>query len=628
VVRKVANGVIQLQEGVSSQEKALSLYVPEDAVGGSVFASITAVGDIMGPTLQGLESLLTIPSGCGEQNMMTLAPNVYVGKYLHSVGRLSADLQQRIVRNIVIGYGRQLTYQRSDGSFSAFGEQDSAGSTWLTAFTIRVFAEVHASGLAAVDPQVMIDACEWLLTLLDEDESFFQSSGMVIHQEMMGGIGSSSGHGRPIGFLGPPESPSSQPQMSETDRKVALTSFVVIALTRVRAVLQPDLSPAGLDNALTRARGYLTSKTPELSAHAVYAKVLSAYARVIVQPSDSVVNEIVALATTESEGLVWRAACTEASCYGATALDVELTGYAVMILTSQGSLGQAFLGVRWLLQQRNAGGGFISTQDTVVALKALAEYASEVRGSADVTLSLQMDSPLSPGSASITVDDSNFDVLQRLPLKGTDETTIAPGTNISVEALAQGEGVTLVSLDLQYNMMHAEVEPCYSIEVAWDGNDNDGLIGVQPCVHMLDSCSRPDGSGMVLLNVGLFTGYAASTSSLNSLVTDGHIKKYEVEDKRVALYVDQIPFGEAYCAPFDAIMDFDVSLLQPAPSEVFEYYAPHNRGDVLTHWDSKHITSFTTTGSPPASRSPSFASRLMLWPIATVSCMLATLVVL
>jgi len=29
------------------------------------------------------------------------------------------------------GYQRQLTYQRSDGSFSGFGERDRAGSTWF-----------------------------------------------------------------------------------------------------------------------------------------------------------------------------------------------------------------------------------------------------------------------------------------------------------------------------------------------------------------------------------------------------------------------------------------------------------------------------------------------------------------
>jgi len=31
---------------------------------------------------------------------------------------------------LLLGYQRELTYQRDDGSFSAFGNRDSAGSMW------------------------------------------------------------------------------------------------------------------------------------------------------------------------------------------------------------------------------------------------------------------------------------------------------------------------------------------------------------------------------------------------------------------------------------------------------------------------------------------------------------------
>ena len=60
----------------------------------------------MGPSLSGLERLLRIPTGCGEQNMITLAPNVYVGGYLRAKGRLSPDVTKRITRNLLVGYAR------------------------------------------------------------------------------------------------------------------------------------------------------------------------------------------------------------------------------------------------------------------------------------------------------------------------------------------------------------------------------------------------------------------------------------------------------------------------------------------------------------------------------------------
>lgn len=47
---------------------------------------VTQPGNAMGPILttviSGLESLIHLPSGCGEQNMIKLAPNVYVLRYL------------------------------------------------------------------------------------------------------------------------------------------------------------------------------------------------------------------------------------------------------------------------------------------------------------------------------------------------------------------------------------------------------------------------------------------------------------------------------------------------------------------------------------------------------------------
>jgi len=44
----------------------------------------------MGPSIKGLERLVRVPFGCGEQNMIGMAPNVYVMSYL--VGRCRLTL--------------------------------------------------------------------------------------------------------------------------------------------------------------------------------------------------------------------------------------------------------------------------------------------------------------------------------------------------------------------------------------------------------------------------------------------------------------------------------------------------------------------------------------------------------
>ena len=116
----------------------------------------------MGPTLNNLDSLLKMPYGCGEQNMLNFAPNIYVMQYLSATSQLSGDITAKATnfmekgnfeKNILYmldlrvklssrltscicdvfcyaGYQRELTYMRSDASFSAFGNSDSNGSTW------------------------------------------------------------------------------------------------------------------------------------------------------------------------------------------------------------------------------------------------------------------------------------------------------------------------------------------------------------------------------------------------------------------------------------------------------------------------------------------------------------------
>ena len=47
----------------------------------------------MGPTLNNLDKLLRLPFGCGEQNMIHFAPNVFVLKYLQKTRQLSTDVE-------------------------------------------------------------------------------------------------------------------------------------------------------------------------------------------------------------------------------------------------------------------------------------------------------------------------------------------------------------------------------------------------------------------------------------------------------------------------------------------------------------------------------------------------------
>lgn len=57
----------------------------------------------MGPTLNNLDNLLRLPFGCGEQNMIHFAPNVFVLKYLQKTKQLSPEVECEATDYLVQG---------------------------------------------------------------------------------------------------------------------------------------------------------------------------------------------------------------------------------------------------------------------------------------------------------------------------------------------------------------------------------------------------------------------------------------------------------------------------------------------------------------------------------------------
>ena len=54
----------------------------------------------MGQSLDGLGNLLQMPYGCGEQNMLHFAPDVYILKYFDATGRTNGSVVEKAKRFI------------------------------------------------------------------------------------------------------------------------------------------------------------------------------------------------------------------------------------------------------------------------------------------------------------------------------------------------------------------------------------------------------------------------------------------------------------------------------------------------------------------------------------------------
>ena len=49
----------------------------------------------MGPSLSNIDSLLKMPYGCGEQNMLNFAPNIFIMQYLKATNQLTEAIKDK-----------------------------------------------------------------------------------------------------------------------------------------------------------------------------------------------------------------------------------------------------------------------------------------------------------------------------------------------------------------------------------------------------------------------------------------------------------------------------------------------------------------------------------------------------
>ena len=57
----------------------------------------------MGSVLANLDSILQMPTGCGEQNMIKFAPNIYVLQYLTGTNQLTKAIEDKALNFLRIG---------------------------------------------------------------------------------------------------------------------------------------------------------------------------------------------------------------------------------------------------------------------------------------------------------------------------------------------------------------------------------------------------------------------------------------------------------------------------------------------------------------------------------------------
>ncbi|XP_077058467.1 alpha-2-macroglobulin-like [Siphateles boraxobius] len=503
----------------------VTLTFPTNVIQGSARCSVSVLGDIMGRALKNLDGLLQMPSGCGEQNMIILAPNIYILLYLEVTGQLTAAIRATATGYLQSGYQGQLNYRHSDGSYSTFGYD--ASNTWLTAFVMRSFG--LAKRFIFIDVNVLQSAKDWLINQQGSNGCFMQQ-GTLYHNDMKGGVGDN----------------------------VTMTAYIVASLLELGA---PATDPV-ISNALSCLRPIIGNLGN------TYATALLTYTFSLAGETTTrsqLLTSLNNVAISEGTKLHWSQTTS-----GDT-LAVEISSYVLLAVLAVQPLTTANLGyanriVNWLVTQQNPYGGFSSTQDTVVALQALSVYAAQVfslDGSSTVTV--QSSVVVGGDSYSFNVNRDNRLLYQEKPLKNV------PG-KYSVKA----SGSTCVSVQVAcfYNIpTPVKVSRTLTVEAKVTGDCRP--LGAN---LMLNFTVKYDGvkasTNMVLVDIKLLSGFTADTSLLGSPPQSFAplVERVDAGDDHVLMYLKEVPKGVPMSYTLQLKQVLVVKNLKPAVINIYDYY--------------------------------------------------------
>ncbi|KAK3560724.1 hypothetical protein QTP86_014723 [Hemibagrus guttatus] len=505
-------------QGNSVSEK-LELTLPENVIEGSARASVSVLGDILGRALKNLDGLLKMPYGCGEQNIAILAPNIYILQYLESTGQLTSDIRERATGFLKSGYQRQLNYKHVSGGYSTFGSGEE--NTWLTAFVLRTFGK--AQHYIFIYPEIINSAKKWLINNQRTDGCFIRQ-GSLFNNRMKGGV----------------------------NDDVTITAYITASLLELGNPVQD--SPV--------KKGLLCLKSSVSNLTNTYTTALLAYTFSLAgekEIREQLLKELDNVAISGDGHLHWSQSALDES----GSLSVEISSYVLLTVLTSDQLTAADLGyanriVSWLVKQQNPYGGFSSTQDTVVALHALALYSTKVFSS--------------EGSSTVTVKSAdghshNFEVNQNNKLLYQERSLQDVPGKYSIDV----KGSTCVSVQtaLFYNVPTPTEISTLSITAKTEGSCTKSFGHTLSLNFTVGYNGELNSTNMIIVDIKLLSGFTADPGELKRGIL---VKRVDSKDDHIIMYIKELQKNIPINYELHIKQVLPVKSLKPALIKLYDYY--------------------------------------------------------
>uniref|UniRef100_A0A182YIZ2 TEP1-F n=1 Tax=Anopheles stephensi TaxID=30069 RepID=A0A182YIZ2_ANOST len=472
--------------------------------------------NILTSVMDNLESLLSVPTGCGEQNMMRLVPIVQVLDYLTSIGSANKPLTDKAIGLLKAGYQNQMRFRQPDGSFGLW--EKSGGGVFLTAFVGKTLATA-AKYISEIEPTMVAKAYDWLASK-QHSSGRFDEVGPIFHRDMQGGL----------------------------RQGIALTSFVLISLLEHPQTATKHAAVIG------KGIAYVTDTLDSIQdsydlAIATYALMLQGH-----PARERFLEKLIGMSTVQHNGTerFWQR--------GAHGIETTAYGLLSFVLAEKYVDGTSIM--RWLVKQRYTPGSFPRTQDTFVGLKALTKLAEKISPSRnDYSVQLWH----SGRKKEFRINSQDIGTLHHA--EGIDDAS-------QLQINVAGMGFGLLQVAYEYGVDLRNFTNSFKLQLRKTLTNADQQLRLEVCSSFIPKMSDAR-SNMALVEVNFPSGYSVDPKPITEATKQNPIQKTEVRFGGTSVVVYYNNMGtERNCFTITAFRRLKVALKRPAYVLVHDYYEP------------------------------------------------------
>lgn len=456
------------------------IIILDDIVENTASATVKIYASPIAETIEGMENIFRMPTGCFEQVSSSLYPNIVALKYMEDNNIIDEETKTKALGYISSGYQKLLTYEvkGEPGGYSLYGSKPA--ETVLTAYGLMEFTNLKE--VYKIDDEITEKMNTFLYSKQNSNGSF------TITGNHIGG--------------------------AQSNEKLALNAYIIWALT--------ESNPK--DERLSKSIDYLKSKLDKVDDNYTLALIANSLANVDDKEANSAIKRLIKNIVIDDNSGYITSNITDYYGSRGNVQNIQTTALTSIALSKTNSnTSTNELLINYLVTSKDSWGTWGTTQATVLALKALNEANKNANlSNQEITLKINSE------EQKIEIKDNPLSIYQATFKNLGKENKL----NINLP-----KGKAYYEVTEEYYVPYENIDTSKdNISVAVNTNQNLKVNEVLNANIKLENKEKTTiRNGMVTITIP--QGFTIIEESLSKMKTTGLIEKYEMNYTSLNIYL-------------------------------------------------------------------------------------------